>query len=95
MFGAVIPYNKGQQIAIQHAIKKLGVAVEELHRDYQIRQDPSDDSTAIEYEFFSYAFFGDSDVEEMTIPFGGFPDFFSITVDEKKGKVVDTYMESL
>ncbi len=84
-----------EHIAVNFANEKLNISKDSLDNDYEIRVSKRPAKNLAVCEFFSHELLGDRTVEEMFIDFGGFPDYFSVTIDTRNGEIIDFYASEM
>ena len=85
-----VPPNPMKQTALQVASKALDMSASNVVDGYKIRSKPV--GAGVKFEFFANELVGGANVEEMESIAGGFPDYFTITVDRRSLEVTDSYM---
>jgi hypothetical protein len=81
-------------LAVKEAAKLLNTSPQNVRNEYKIRSRRLDEQEdTVMYEFFHLQLVGDRDVDSLGGIFGGFPLYFSLTLDEKSGALVSKYAE--
>lgn len=77
-------------VAVEFASQRLNMSAKEVEARYVVRTEKRD--FEVEYEFFSSDLVGNRDLELVESMYGGFPNYFRVTIDNSTKAVSESYM---
>jgi hypothetical protein len=81
----------GESVAAKEASALLTISENEVFKNYYIREQKTAQNI-VEYHFYDKNYFKPQDVEENIL--GGYPSYFSITINLLEKKIVSRYIST-